>query len=216
MSSMVASPAVLPYSSITMAMCAPSSCISRSRSFTGLVSGTKRMGRVSSFTRRPWRSASSSSNMSRTCTKPMMLIDGVLVHRNARILLVDHQLAQVLERPVGFDGDDLGPRRHHFAHRLVAESDHGLDQLAVVLLDDAFFFAGRDQRFDVARRAGSFFVRVGGLGEIDQRLEESENRGQRPHQQRAQAQQRAPAAAASGRWFCDTAPAPEHRWKPAW
>ena len=74
MSSMVASPAVLPYSSMTMAMCAPSCCISRSRSFTGLVSGTKRMGRDQFFhAGGPARSASSSSNMSRTCTKPMML-----------------------------------------------------------------------------------------------------------------------------------------------
>ncbi len=49
-SSMVTMPAVLPYSSTTIAMCVPSSCISRIRSFTGLVSGTERMGRMRSRT----------------------------------------------------------------------------------------------------------------------------------------------------------------------
>src|ERR1043166_6506019 len=43
MSSMVTMPAVEPYSSTTTAICAPSSCISRSRSFTALVSGTVTM-----------------------------------------------------------------------------------------------------------------------------------------------------------------------------
>ena len=37
-------PAVLPYSSTTITMCVLSCCISRIRSFTGLVSGTKRIG----------------------------------------------------------------------------------------------------------------------------------------------------------------------------
>ena len=50
---MVARPAVLPYSSTTITMWVLSCCISRIRSFTGLVSGTKRMGRISSRTVRP-------------------------------------------------------------------------------------------------------------------------------------------------------------------
>ncbi len=70
------------------------------------------------------------------------LIDSLLVGRDARVLLVDHQLAQFFERRVLADRDDARPRRHHFAHGLVAEGDHGLDQLAVAFFDDAFFFAG--------------------------------------------------------------------------
>ena len=118
------------------------------------------------------------------------VVDGSLIDRNARVLLVNHQLAQIFERPVGFDGHDFRTRRHHFAHGLVAERHHRFDQLAVVFLDDAFLFAGRDERFDVAGRARAFFVRLGGLGQLHQRLEEAENRGQRPDQQRAQAQNR--------------------------
>ena len=34
---------------------------------------------------------------------------------------------------VGMDGDDVGPRRHDFAHERVAEIDNRLQQLALVL-----------------------------------------------------------------------------------
>ena len=93
------------------------------------------------------------------------LVDGLLVDRNARVLLVDDQLAQLLERGVGRNGHDVGPRRHHFAHHLVAELHHRLDQLAVVFLDEAFFGAGRDQRFDVLGRGGLLRLRRGIVGE---------------------------------------------------
>ena len=84
------------------------------------------------------------------------LVDVLLVDRDARVLLGDDQLAQLLERGVGGDGDDVGPRRHHFAHHLVAELDHGLDQLAVFLFDQALFGAGGDQGFDVLGGRGLF------------------------------------------------------------
>ncbi len=44
--------------------------------------------------------SSSSSNMSRTWTKPITWSMVCFVDRNARILLVDHQLAQLLERGI--------------------------------------------------------------------------------------------------------------------
>ncbi len=47
MSSIVTSPAVPPYSSITMAAWVRCACISLSRSSTGLLSGTKVAGRMS-------------------------------------------------------------------------------------------------------------------------------------------------------------------------
>ncbi len=43
---MVTMPAVPPYSSTTTAMCRRSACISRSRSSTGLESGTWKTGRI--------------------------------------------------------------------------------------------------------------------------------------------------------------------------
>ena len=69
---------------------------------------------------------------------------------------MDHQLAQFFERCVLADGDDARARRHHFAHGLIAERDHGLDQLAVAFFDDAFFFAGGDQGLDVFLGRGGF------------------------------------------------------------
>ncbi len=68
---MVAMPAVLPYSSTTITMWLFSCCIWRIRSLTGLVSGTSAMVRTSSRTVPCSRSSSSSSNMSRTWTKPI-------------------------------------------------------------------------------------------------------------------------------------------------
>ena len=47
---MVTSPAVPPYSSITMARWIRSCCISRSSSSTGLLSGTKVAGRITEVT----------------------------------------------------------------------------------------------------------------------------------------------------------------------
>ena len=80
---------------------------------------------------------------------PMIWSIVCLVDRNARILLVDDQLPQVLEGSIGGYRDDVRTRRHHFAHGLVAERDHGLDQPPVIFFDDAFLGAGGDQRFDV-------------------------------------------------------------------
>ena len=60
------------------------------------------------------------------------------------------------ERGIGGNGDDVGPRRHHFAHHLVAELHHGLDQFAVLFFDEPFFGAGGDQGFDVFGGGGLF------------------------------------------------------------
>ena len=104
------------------------------------------------------------------------LIDILLEDGNARILLGDDELAQLFERRVGGDGDDVGTRRHHFAHHLIAEFDHGLDQLAVVFFDQSLFGAGADERLDVFRRGRRLLVGRLVVCEIDQRLEELEER----------------------------------------
>src|SRR6266852_4373139 len=62
------------------------------------------------------------------------LVDRPFIDGDARILFVDNELAQLLERRLYRDGDDVGPRRHHLAHDFVAELHDRLDQLAVFFL----------------------------------------------------------------------------------
>ncbi len=152
------------------------------------------MGRTMSRTLRLARSSSSELEHVANVDEAGDLIDILFVNRDARVLLVDHHLAQFLERRVLADGDDARARRHHFAHGGIAERDHRLDQLAVAFFDDAFFFAGGDQGVDVFLGRGSFVgLRV--VAEIEHRLQEVERPSQRPHQQRHQAKQRDQAAA---------------------
>ena len=42
----------------------------------------------------------------------------------------------------GLDGDNIRPRGHHFAHPLIAEFHHLLDQIGLFRFDDSFFFRG--------------------------------------------------------------------------
>ena len=86
------------------------------------------------------------------------LVDILLEDRDARVLLRDDELAQMFERGLGRDGDDIGPRRHDFADYLIAELHDRLDEFAVFLLDQPLFGAGRDQRVDIFRRRGFLFL----------------------------------------------------------
>ena len=80
--------------------------------------------------------------------------------------LLNHQLTQIFQRPGSFNCHDFGPGRHHFANGLVAKRDHGFDQLAIVLLDDAFLFAGGNERFDVTCNVGHFRAHRAWLGKL--------------------------------------------------
>ncbi len=60
--------------------------------------------------------------------------------------LVTQLVGELLNGGGGRNGKDIGARRHYFAHGLIAELDHGLDELAVAFLQDAFFFRGFNQR----------------------------------------------------------------------
>src|SRR5262245_43766383 len=73
------------------------------------------------------------------------------VNWQTRIFRLDHQVAHGFERRAGLDGDDVRARRHHLPGGTVAEADDRLNQLAFILLDDAFFFTHVEQRlqFDV-------------------------------------------------------------------
>ena len=62
------------------------------------------------------------------------------------------------------DGEDLGARGHDFEDDLVAEFDGGADEFAVGFFEDAFFFAGFEER--VHGFGGVvFFGAVFGFGE---------------------------------------------------
>ena len=50
---------------------------------------------------------------------------------------------------------NLRPRRHHFAHQLVAKFHRGAHQVAIALFQNAFLFAGFEQRLHIDR--GLFF-----------------------------------------------------------
>ena len=99
------------------------------------------------------------------------LIDIIFVNRNARVLLMDHDLAQLLERCILADGDNARARRHDFADRRVAERDYRLDQLAVALFNDAFFFTGGDQGVNMFLGSGGF-LRLRMVTEIEHGLQE--------------------------------------------
>ena len=49
-------------------------------------------------------------------------------------------------------GHNLGPGRHHFPHKGIAEFDHRLDQLAVLLLEDTLVFADLEIGLDLLSR----------------------------------------------------------------
>ena len=177
---MVARPAVLPYSSTTITMWVFSCCIWR-------IKVAHRLGFRHEQNRAhqlPHRAARARGLVHfehvAHVHEPDHLVDIPLVHRDARILLVDHQRAELFERGIGRDGDDVGPRRHYLPHYFVAELHHRLDQLAVVLLDQAFFGAGGNQRFDVLGGRGRGFLGRVVVRQLDQRLEEVQGRHERP------------------------------------
>ena len=81
------------------------------------------------------------------------------------------------------DGEDLGARRHHLAHQLVAELDGGADQVAVALFEDALLFAGFEQGLDIG--VGFLFGSDLLLGERGDGEEEADKDGDGSHQPQA-------------------------------
>ena len=72
---------------------------------------------------------------------------------------MDDELAQIFYRLVFGNGHNIGPRRHHFADAFIAERHHRLDELAVFFGQDAFFFAGSDERVDIFRSIAAHELR---------------------------------------------------------
>ena len=69
-----------------------------------------------------------------TYTNPRMLSRLSAEDRNARILLLAEQRAKIVERRVGRNRDDVGPRCHDLAHQRVAEIDDRFQKLAFLLM----------------------------------------------------------------------------------
>ena len=86
---------------------------------------------------------------------------------------------------VGLNRDHVGARRHDLAHDFIAERDNGLDEPAVVLVNQTFFGAGGDEGFDVFGRGGGLVIDGVLLDNVEQRVEEGQRGHQRPgHQSR--------------------------------
>src|ERR1022692_76912 len=62
------------------------------------------------------------------------MVDIAFIYGYARIGIPLYQFGEILDGGVDGDRDNLGTGPHHFAHRLVAEFDDRLDQIAVALL----------------------------------------------------------------------------------
>ena len=61
------------------------------------------------------------------------VIDTVLINRHSRELLMNDKLPKIFNRFVERNGDDIRPRRHHFANAFVAKRHYRLDEPAVCL-----------------------------------------------------------------------------------
>ena len=77
---------------------------------------------------------------------PLDVIDVAFVDGNARVRMLVQHLGELGDGHSGRDGHDFRSRRHHFAHGLVAEFHHRLDQVAVALFQNALFLSRFDQR----------------------------------------------------------------------
>ncbi len=158
-SSMVTRPAVLPYSSTTIALWTRLRWNSFSSSGTRLVSGTKCAGRISVVTTSDEDALGLSWIRSLTNTKPEDVVERLLVDGDARVLLLAKHGQQLIERGLGLDADDVGPGRHHFAHHGLAEIDERAQQLAGLPFLPRFGFGHGRRGMRRAARDGLIAVR---------------------------------------------------------
>ena len=69
------------------------------------------------------------------------VVDRLPVNRHARKRMLLNGRRKLLQCQRPWNGENIGPRRHDFTHRLVAELHHGPYQFPVRLLENALFFA---------------------------------------------------------------------------
>src|SRR5579864_1322792 len=131
------------------------------------------------------------------------LIDAGGEDRYAGMRFVAQHGSKLFNGGGGWNGKDVGARRHHVTHGLVAKFNHGLNELAVTLFQNALFFRGFNEGVHGFRRMLRLFwlMRLSQRGhgeaetkhdgdgqhEIDQDLQER-NEFNQPHAARPREQ----------------------------
>jgi hypothetical protein len=67
------------------------------------------------------------------------VVQVLAIDRDARVLLLAEERAQLVERGIGANRNHVGARRHDLAHERVAEIDDGPQQLPLIPLDETLF-----------------------------------------------------------------------------
>ena len=129
------SPAVPPYSLTTTARWNFSACISRMRSDTRLVSGTKWAARRCDRTGVATLPRAHRPDQVLGVGDAHHVVDLLVDDRHAAEPDLEGPLEHRLDRLVGLDGDHVGPGHHHLAHHRVAELDDRVDEGALLGLD---------------------------------------------------------------------------------
>ena len=78
--------------------------------------------------------------------EPCDVVEALFVDRKPRVLLLAKERAELADRRAFPDGDDIGPRRHHFAHQRVAEIDDALQEPPLFAFDQALLLRRLDIR----------------------------------------------------------------------
>ena len=118
------------------------------------------------------------------------VVEVVLEHRDARVALLAELRAQLAERRLGGDGDEVGARRHDLAHQRVAEVDDRSQQprLVVALASSSGVSSAswrcrlRSQRQLVGRRA----LGVAPAHQAEQRQRQRQQRARHDAERRQQ------------------------------
>ena len=180
-------PSIVPYSSITIAMC----CFVRLNSVRSatrpFVSGTIVAGRSSSATlTRGDPALVHRGDQVADVEDADDLVERVAVDGVARVGRVEHEPQRLLRRELDRERDHVGPRDHHVGDVLVGEVEHLVDHLLLAALDLALLGRAREQhpQLDLGMRrvlgAGHLLaerlqhVLGRALQEPDERLEEDE------------------------------------------
>ena len=74
------------------------------------------------------------------------LIDAGGINGHAGMRLVAQQRSKLFNGGGRWHGEDVRARRHHVTHRFVAKFNHGLNELAIALFQNAFFFRSLNER----------------------------------------------------------------------
>ena len=74
------------------------------------------------------------------------IVETALVDREPRVFLLAEQRAQIPNRGVLVDRDDVGARRHHFADERIAEVHDTLQQTTLFSLNNPFLLAAVEVR----------------------------------------------------------------------